>query len=241
MVPAHTHITISLVLSLVGTLAAGLAYAEVGTITHVSGPLFATKANGTQKALTPRSAIDSGDTLFTTDNTYARIKFVDEGEVTLRPNTQFKVEDYHYNPKKPAEGNSFFSLIKGGLRAISGFIGQRGSPDKYRMDAASATIGIRGTVYGANLCQGGSCAGVPDGLYVDVSQGSVVVSNAVGSQQLDAGQFGYVQNLNSKPIVLPADPGVKFTPPPAFNSKGGTGTPSGGLIGSGPAGGCEVH
>ncbi|CAK0756916.1 hypothetical protein CCP3SC5AM1_220020 [Gammaproteobacteria bacterium] len=225
--------------------ATGLAHAtEVGTVTHLNGPLLATTDNGVKKILAPRSEINSGDTLITADNTYARIKFVDNGEVTLRPNTQFKVENFHYDDKNPEKSNAFFNLLKGGLRAITGFIGKHSANrDKYRITAASATIGIRGTIFGANNCQGGSCGhGIPDGLHVDVSKGTVVVSNALGSQELNAGQFGYVPSENSKPVILPADPGAKFTPPPTFTSKTNTGNGSSGSGKSGVSGGsCEVH
>ena len=222
----------------------GPALADVGTITNTSGPLFATTANGTQKVLAPRSVISSGDTLITPDNTYARVKFADNGEITLRPNTQFKVEDYNYDAKKPEQSNAFFSLIKGGLRAITGFIGKSGNHDKYRMTAASATIGIRGTIYGATLCQGGSCGGgIPDGLHVDVSKGAVVVTNPAGSQQINAGQFGYVRSADTKPVIIPADQGVKFTPPPALTTKSNSSGYSGGGGASGKGGGgnCEVR
>lgn len=197
-----------------------------------------------KKILAPDSKINSGDTLITADKTYARIKFSDQGEVTLKPNTQFKVEEFHYDDKKPEEGNAFFNLIKGGLRTVSGLIGRNAhNRDRYRMTAASATIGIRGTIYGVTLCEGGSCgSGVPDGVHVDVSKGSVVVSNAVGTQQLNTGQFGYVQNANVQPVVLPENPGVKFTPPATFESKSSTHSTSGGSgIGATSAGGCEVH
>lgn len=224
----------------------GLAHAEeVARVTHLNGPLFSTTENGAKRILAPSSEINSGDTLITAGNTYARIKFADEGEVTLKPNTQFKVEEFRYDVRKPEKSSAFFNLIKGGLRAISGFIGRSAhNRDRYRMTAASATIGIRGTIYGVNLCQGGSCGdGIPDGLHVDVSKGAVVVSNEVGTQQLNAGQFGYVQGARSKPTVLPENPGVKFTPPATFTNNSDThsmiGRGSG--IGATSGGSCEVH
>lgn len=192
---------------------------EIGTVTHLSGPLFATTENGVKKILAPRSEINSGDTLMTAEKTYARIKFVDEGEVTLRPNTQFKIENFNYQAQKPEEGNAFFNLIKGGLRAISGVIGKI-NRNKYRMTAVSATIGIRGTNYGLNFCQGGSCgADIADGLYIDVKNGAVEVTNTAGTQQVNAGQFSYVQNQNSPPAILQKSPRIKFMPPAEFNKK----------------------
>ncbi len=214
----------------------------VGVVTNTSGPLFATTANGAQRSLAPHSSVHAGDTLTTPETTYARIQFADNGEITLRPNTQFKVEEFHYNAKEPEQSSAFFNLLKGGLRAISGIIGKSGNHDRYRMNAASATIGIRGTIYGATLCQGGSCgASIPEGLHVDVSQGAIVVSNPSGTQQVNTGQFGYVQNANAKPVLLPANPGVKFNPPPALTIGTHSGAAGGGGGPSMGGGGCEVH
>ena len=76
-----------------------LACAEVvGTITHLGGILRVTRADGTSKLLSVKSEIQEGDTLKTEKDTFARIKFVDGGEVVLRPVTVLKVEAYLYKP-----------------------------------------------------------------------------------------------------------------------------------------------
>ncbi len=59
----------------------------------------------------------------------------------------------------------------------------------------------------------------PPGLYVHVLDGMVIVSNASGAQTFAAGQFGYTASLNRPPVVLPANPGLQFTPPPSFSSQ----------------------
>ena len=33
-----------------------------------------------------------------------------------------------------------------------------------------------------------------------------------------AGQFGYTRNSTTLPVVVPANPGIKFAPPPAFSN-----------------------
>lgn len=57
----------------------------------------------------------------------------------------------------PAEtgetSRAFFRLLKGGFRSVSGLIGKANHED-YRVSTPVATIGIRGTRYGARLCQG---------------------------------------------------------------------------------------
>jgi hypothetical protein len=56
------------------------------------------------------------------------------------------------------------------------------------------------------------------GLYVHVIDGMIVMSNAGGTLNFSAGQFGYTPSLHVTPILLPTNPGLKFTPPPVFSS-----------------------
>jgi hypothetical protein len=56
------------------------------------------------------------------------------------------------------------------------------------------------------------------GLYVQVLDGIINLSNGGGSQSFTAGQFGYTASFVKPPIVLPTNPGMQFTPPPSFSS-----------------------
>jgi hypothetical protein len=56
------------------------------------------------------------------------------------------------------------------------------------------------------------------GLYVQVLDGMVHLTNSGGSQNFAAGQFGYVPSMTQPPVVVPTNPGLKFTPPLVFNS-----------------------
>lgn len=206
------------------------------TVTHLSGPLVVRKANGTTKALSINSTIEAGDTVETARRTYARLKFTDGSQVTLKPNTQFKVEKYAYTQAKPKEDEGSFSLIKGGLRTITGRIGKRGNQDSYRMRTPTATIGIRGTIYDATYCSGDSCGAIKPGLYLAVTDGQVVITNSAGVQttlQVKAGQYVYVASSTTPPVVLPSKPDIPFTPPPSVGSgfsgqQGGQGGSQGG-------------
>jgi hypothetical protein len=46
----------------------------------------------------------------------------------------------------------------------------------------------------------------------------IQLSNRGGVQQFAAGQFGYTASFIKPPVVLPNNPGIQFTPPPAFQS-----------------------
>lgn len=213
------------------------------TVTHLSGPLAVRTAVGVTKALSIGSKVEAGDTVETARRTYARLKFTDGSEVTLKPDTQFKVEQYAYDQSKPKDDAGSFNLIKGGLRTITGQVGKRGNQDSYKMKTPTATIGIRGTIYDATYCSGDACGAIPPGLYLAVTDGQVVISNSEGistSIQVRAGQYVYVQSPTTPPVVLPRPPGLPpFNPPPSVGS-GVTGNPPGQTGGQGGAD-CEVR
>jgi hypothetical protein len=245
---------------LTGTAEAGQV---VGTVTDISGPMVARRVDGTLRALTAQSAIEQGDTLVTEKGTYARIKFIDNGEITLRPNTQFKIENFSYEAAKPEADSAFFTLLKGGLRSITGLLGKR-NKEKFGLTTPTATIGIRGTTFIAEYIEpsqqqvaayqqsltadletqyggsrsdvqhaapplllaqstgGSGTGGLNPGLYVQVLDGMINVSNGGGSQNFTAGQFGFTGGFTQPPIILPNNPGLQFTPPPSFNNTGGS-------------------
>jgi hypothetical protein len=226
-----------------GCLCIPAAYAAMaGQITHLSGTLSAKKADGTSKLLAVKSDVAEGDTLSTQAETYARIKFVDGGEVVLRPGTQLKIESYAYNAARPEGDSVVLSMFKGGLRAVTGLIGKR-NREKVTFATETATIGIRGTHFGALLCQS-DCGSVqttsgtppPNGLHVDVTNGVITISNGAGSVQLTAGQFGFVASPGTPPAVVPPGQGVPVTMPSSIskNKGGGKG------IGKGDDADCKM-
>jgi len=273
-------------LALAALLQAGGAWAApVGTITDLSGPLLVRKADGVLKVLTQKSTVDQGDTLVSEKNTYARIKFIDNSEITLRPNTQFKIENFSYEEARPEKDNIFFSLLKGGLRSITGLMGKR-NKERFSLNTPTATIGIRGTTFIAEYLpptaaqvaayQAASLAALnsaltdpnavrtdaprdflpkgtlglptakplqlaqnagdnPDGrnpgLYVQVLDGTIYVTNGGGSQDFTAGQFGFTPGFQQPPVILPTDPGMQFSPPPSFSSTSGSPGGNGGAPG----------
>jgi hypothetical protein len=56
------------------------------------------------------------------------------------------------------------------------------------------------------------------GLYVQVLDGMINVTNGGGTQNFTAGQFGYTPSFTQPPVILPSNPGIQFTPPPSFSA-----------------------
>lgn len=234
--------TEALSLALLGAvllLAGGAAWAGqvVGVVAHLSGPLMDRKADGTVKALAAKSEVESGDTLVSEKNTYAQIRFIDHGEITLQPGTTFKIDNFAYEADKPEGDSAAFSLIKGGLRSITGLLGKR-NKEKFSLKTPAATIGIRGTTFTAQWVapsgvmplsltpSAANAAANPapnpaPGLYVAVLEGMIAVQNPGGAQHFQAGQFGYTPNGTVPPIVIPQNPGLRFAPPPSFSATPG--------------------
>ena len=230
---------------LLATVAVPNAYAagEAGQVTHLSGVLTAKRADGSAKLFSVKSGVQEGDTLTTEQDTYARIKFTDGSEVVMRPGSQLKVASYSFDETKPTSDNVLLSMLKGGLRSVTGLIGKR-NREAVRLSTTTATIGIRGTHFGALMCQN-DCGGIPttsgrppeNGLHLDVTDGAIVVRNQAGEQVIASGQFGFVRAATTPPVIVPPQQGVPVTMPSSIaqNSAAGRG------IGKGKEGECAVQ
>ena len=198
------------------------AWANTGTVSQLSGTLSVHKPDGSVRILSQKSEIRSGDTINTQKDSYAQIKFTDGGMITLKPNTSVKIEQFQFKQDEPQKDSFIFGLVKGGLRAVTGLVGKRGNEDAYSLGTATATIGIRGTSYGADDClttpcpKPGSSENLEAGVYVSVTDGEIVATNSAGSQNFQAGQFGAISDRNSRARFLSTDPGLQFTPPATF-------------------------
>ena len=115
-----------------GALAAG-----AGTVTHLSGTLSVQRSDGSVRILSQKSEVNPGDVLTTQRDSYAQINFSDGSSLTMRPNTQINIEQYHFVQDRPQEDNSFLRLVKGGLRTVTGLVGKRGNQDAYKIGRAS--------------------------------------------------------------------------------------------------------
>jgi hypothetical protein len=203
-------------------LAPALAAAQA-SVQYLSGTLSAVRADGTQRLLSERSQVQVGDTLSTEQGSYAQVKFTDGGQITLRPNTQIKVNAYEYAEKEPQRDGFAMSLLKGGLRAVTGLIGKRGNQDAYRMATTTATIGIRGTDFTAldipqpDPGQPAPPGSPPPGVYVTVSDGTVVFTAGGVEQPVFAGQTGFAATANLPPQIIPKPPALpEVITPPSF-------------------------
>lgn len=197
-------LAVALALPLFAQAAAGRVLVAVGDVTAQRG--------STLMKLDRDSLLESGDVVRTGDASNVQLRFTDGALVALRANSQFAIDQYRFVPTEPggAEEKGFFSLLKGGMRTISGLIGKK-NRDAYAVGTPTATIGIRGTHYNLMVCQGncrnndGSLA--KDGTYGTVYHGVINVSNQNGSGDFSRDQSFFVADAHSGINRLIAPPG----------------------------------
>ena len=198
-------------------LLAPLAALAQGTVQYLSGTISVQRANGSVGVLAEKSSVSVGDVLTTQRDSYAQLRFTDGGQVTLRPDTQVKIETYAYDEGRPDRDSFAMQLFKGGLRSLTGLIGKR-TPNRnaYRMVTSTATIGIRGTDYSAFFQPPGP-PGLPPGTYVSVHDGEVALVSGGVTLPLLVGQTGFSSGFNIAPKLIPPPPNLpQVVPPPSF-------------------------
>lgn len=144
----------------------------------------------------------------------------------------------HYVPPPPAGG----APIRGdGLGDLLGSAGQQG---KVPQPGASPLVPPgSGSAQRGQMPPPDSIPAPPvlaPGLHLNVTDGAIVVTNNGGSLGFQAGQFGYVPNVNQPPVIVPSNPNIQFVPPPVFDAGSGGPTASNGT-GQGQATDCIVR
>lgn len=211
------------VLASCALLAPLLAFAQ-GTVQYLSGTLSAQRPDGSVKVLAERSSVSVGDVVTTQRDSYAQLRFSDGGQVTLRPETQVKIEAYAYDEGRPERDSFAMQLFKGGLRSLTGLIGKRtNNRNAYRMVTATATIGIRGTDYTAIQIPSPPPGetlppnSLAPGVYVTVADGAIAFISGGVEQLVGVGQAAFSSNFNLPPKLIPPPPNLpRVTPPPSF-------------------------
>ncbi len=193
--PAHrSNLGITLVLALL--LAAGLpglASANVaGKVDFSAGNTTVVHANGDRESLLKGMTVSEGDTIETGVRGLAQIRFTDGSYVSIQRNSTFRIDEYAYEPDQGAlekvvkkVNKGLFSLLEGGFRTITGFLG---AEETYSVKTPVATIGIRGTEYLAELGRS---------LTIRVARGALEICNEAGCHFFRTDEAGFVKDAKS--------------------------------------------
>ena len=160
---------------------------RIGRITVMRGRLTATGDDGATRPLRRRSYVRQGDTLNTSENGGAQVKFNDGAQIALRRDSSLKIDEYNWEGEEDGKEKAVMSLVKGGFRTITGAIGKT-NKSNYRVSTPFATIGIRGTHYALFL------EAIIESLVGGTAFGEIVVNDdlAIGPQQWGARREGIV-------------------------------------------------
>lgn len=175
--------------------------AGAARVDFASGDVKALAPDGRSRTIDKGAEIASGETI-DTGNGRAQVRFTDGAQVSLAPQTQFRIDDYRFSGKTDGSEKGFFSLLRGGMRTITGLVG-RSNRENYKVTTTVATIGIRGTEF--SVIYGNS-------INVTTGEGSNIVCNAAGCLILNSGETAYVADANTQPVM--SDKMAEIPPPP---------------------------
>ena len=146
------------------------------------------------------------------------ITFEDQTKVQVNENSKLVIDDFVYDPKKPAAGKLALNMASGTVRYASGAIAHN-NPNKVAINTPTATIAVRGTDFTATVDEVGastiillpSCPSNRDTRTVldiekDCKIGSIEVITDAGSvilnQPFQATKVESRSLLPLKPVIL---------------------------------------
>ena len=199
-------------------------YAAIaGQVQFVNGGAQRVTEAGKIHKIQKGDAVNEGDTLTTAPDASVQIKMQDGGFIAMRPDSRLKFDSFVFNGQQDGSERSFFTLVKGGFRAITGLIGQINKPN-YRITTPTATLGIRGTDHETFVVTPGSplAATEPIGTYNKVNLGETTMTTGKGTISVLPNQMGFVGAADQMPQLQPLNLNI-FTvvPVPTLQAKAG--------------------
>lgn len=194
---------IATVLILIGNCVSVYA-AVAGHVQYVHGKVQLTTATGVTHAIKKGEAVNEGDTLISSPSAFAQIRMEDGGMVAMRPDTKLKIDRFVFDGQEDGTERSFFSVFKGGFRAITGQIGKKNKIN-YHITTPATTIGIRGTDHETFVITPDSplAETTPVGTYNKVNLGETSMTTEKGTINVMPNQMGFVAARDQMPELRP--------------------------------------
>lgn len=174
---------------------------SVGVFRIVRGEVEVVSRYSRMRSAAADHPVRLGDRIATGAGARAVIELDDGEEIHVRPGSRLRIREWELPDTGP--GSRVIELLEGGMRAITGAIGNRGN-DVYRTVTPNATMGVRGTDYSLRLCGAYECAGATagnaaPGLYAGVHRGGISLLNEAGELHIAAGEYGHVREAAAEP------------------------------------------
>ena len=178
-------------LLLICLLAPGLAWAEieVGTVVFAAGEVQVLDQDNRKRFVIKGDLIFAKDTLATGDGR-AQVKFTDGGRVSLKKNTIYSISDYYFAESERDPVKSFFELVTGTVRFVTGKIAKRNRTN-FAIKTQTATIGVRGSSGQATSCVDRSCRGRLDGTYLTTYDGILTITSGDSTVEVHPNESAY--------------------------------------------------
>jgi hypothetical protein len=154
------------------------------------------------RLLKRRAPIYGIDTVKTAVDSQTQLRMIDGGLISLTPLSQLDISQYDFDTKT-SEGSVALSLIKGGLRTVTGLLTNK--TKNYQLSTPVASIGVRGTHYSAHIDNGD--------LLLAVWDGEIIVQVTVGKSPI---KFELGKNLSYSMARVKSNGEVEYlsqTPP----------------------------
>ena len=199
---------------------------SVGEVSLTIGRAVVVSGNGDSVPALRGAKILSGDRVETTDGGHVHIRFIDGALVSVRPNSRLVIEDYQYDPARPALSTVRFRLDQGVTRAISGEAAHF-AKERFRLNTPLVAIGVLGTDFvvrtqvgqtlaavnqgsiilapfgdGCSRSALGPCAASPSSRYLSADMGRVFAEFRSQFAQLDIKPLPQLQASASQPIAM---------------------------------------
>jgi hypothetical protein len=117
---------------------------EIGHVSLVIGQAEVVDIKGNVRVLSKDAPLFVGDVIHTDVSGHVHVRFIDDGIISLRPNTRLNIESYDYNQQEPNKSAIRFQLEKGVVRSISGKATEA-AHDRFRLNTPITAIGVLGT------------------------------------------------------------------------------------------------
>ncbi len=184
-------------------IAAGAQAAVVGRFTAVDGPVDILK-QGKVPATAARvnDGVEPGDVIRTKAKAKAQVKFIDDSQVTLAPESRMAVADYTYDADK-GERRAVLSFFKGVMHTVVTGLLKVQAPN-FLMQTHTATLGVRGTETYTVLLPNATGAYLIEGL-LEVSSNNPQIQ---GGQLLGRMEFSTIPRGQPPTMPRPISPAM---------------------------------
>jgi hypothetical protein len=161
------------------------------------GEINAVDGAGLRRRLVDGGSVYPGETVETGAAAKGVLAFRDDSRLTLGAATRFRVDNFVFDEKNPAEGRFLVSLLRGSVRALTGLIGKSNNRN-VGFSSGTATIGIRGTGFDMDCASEGSCS-----FFTWLGSIEVTPNGQTALQVLESGQGLFVGVGGIRPLTQP--------------------------------------